>query len=268
MTTPFDGRILWWHWQGSVVEEETIADLAETVKTGTPNATGIALKTSNGKDWQGDSGDTKAAMAITGPDKIAAWVDELAAHGLETHLWCVAHGHDVEAEAEKIVTACLVPGVKAMILDVEAGERYFGSHPPEVARALIKQIHAELPSDFHLGLCLFAREDEPGRIHIDEWLPYVQSLHPMVYHWDFSDGKGEPEPYIDEASANLTVYGLPLVPILGTYRDTSTNTDIPAEHLYRGAMYALGQGAVGISFFRLGAAGPGAFEAIRRICPG
>jgi len=253
MTTPFDGRLLWWHWRGSAVEQRTIAELAASVRAETPNASGIAIKTSNGRDWQGDYDDPVRAMAITGPRSIAAWVDELDRRGLETHLWCVVHGLDVVAEAARIIEACRVEGVRSMILDVEAGEYYFGSHPPSVARELIGRVRAELPADFHLGLCLFARQGEPERIHIREWLPYVQSLHPMIYHWDFSDGAGEPEPYIDEAFSALRAYDLPLVPIFGNYADPVSGAPVPPEHLTRAARYAIEQGAVGVSLFRLGA---------------
>lgn len=216
MTTPFDDRILWWHWRGGAVVQRTIDELAAYVRAEMPNVSGIAIKTSNGRDWQGAYDDPVPAMAINGPESIATWVDELDRHGLETHLWCVVHGQNIDAEAARIIEACEVDGVRSMILDVEAGEQYFGSKPPAAARALIERVRGAIPDDFHLGLCLFARQGEPERIHIREWLPHVQSLHPMIYHWDFSRGEGEPEPYIDET-------------------------------------FAARQGAVGVSFFRLGA---------------
>lgn len=254
MTTPFDGRILWWHWRGAAVRENSVAELAQTVKTHTPNVAGIAIKTSNGSQWQGDYDDPKPILAIFGPESIRAWVDELRRHDLETHLWCVVHGQNVETEAARIIEACQVPGIRSMILDVEAGERYFGSKPPETARALITQVRAGIPPELHLGLCFFAHEDEPQKIHIDEWLPHVQSLHPMIYHWDFSHGAGRPEPYIDETFARLAPYGLPIIPILGTYPDPQTQQPVPEEHITAAGVYALQKGARGISYFILGTA--------------
>lgn len=253
MTTPFDDRILLWHWRGGAVVQRTIDELAAYVRAQMPNASGIAIKTSNGRVWQGAYDDPVPAMAINGPESIATWVDELDRHGLETHLWCVVHGLDIDAEAARIIEACEVDGVRSMILDVEAGEQYFGSQPPAAARALIERVRGAIPDDFHLGLCLFARQGEPERIHIREWLPHVQSLHPMVYHWDFSRGEGEPEPYIDEAFAALRPYDRPLVPIFGNYADPFSGRPVPPEHLTRAAAYAAWQGAVGVSFFRLGA---------------
>lgn len=253
MSTPFDDRLLWWHWRGGSVEQRTIGALADYVRAETPNASGIAIKTSNGRDWQGEYDDPVRALAITGPQSIAAWVDELDRRGLETHLWCVVHGLDVAAEAARIAEACRVEGVRSMILDVEAGEHYFGSHPAGVARGLIERVREAIPADFHLGLCLFAREGEPERIHIREWLPHVQSLHPMIYHWDFSSGTSGPEPYIDEAFDALSSYDLPLVPIFGNYADPASGEPVPPDHLPQAAHYAAQRGAVGISFFRLGA---------------
>lgn len=265
MISPYANGLTWWHWQGGVVEQATIAELAQFVTTQTPNASGIAIKTSNGRDWQGVYQDPKPALAITGPERIADWVDELARHGLDTHMWCVLHGQDVPSEAEKIAAACNVPGVRSMILDVEAGDRYFGSHPPQVARDLIARVRRDIPPGFHLGLCLFTQNDEPRRIHIDEWLPHIDSLHPMVYHWDFSDGQGTPEPYLDQAFDVLHDYNLPIVPILGTYTDPTSGLYVPDDHLYRGGTYALKHGAAGIGLFRLGATGSGAFQALSRI---
>ncbi|NLX08771.1 MAG: hypothetical protein GXY36_03880 [Chloroflexi bacterium] len=271
MTTPYDGRILWWHWKGSAVSAERIDELAALVKTETPNAAGIALKTSNGRQWQGEYDDPNAALAISGPESIARWVETLNRHGLETHLWCVVHGRDVDAEAERIIEACHVPGVHSMILDVEAGERYFGSQPPATARALITRVRRAIPADFHLGLCAFVGGDELETIHIDEWLPHVQSLHPMIYHWDFSQGTSGPRPYIDDAFARLAPYARPVAPILQTYADPHTGQPVPGEHIIEAGQYAFERGAAGISFFRLGHAddtsGPEQFAAVRRIEP-
>ncbi len=242
-----------------------MASLAAAVRTHTPNVAGVAIKTSNGKDWQGHHDDTKAAMAVVGPGSIAQWVTALSAHGLEAHAWCVVHGRDIEVEARRVLEACHVPGLRSMILDVEAGERYFGGQPADVARAFICRVRAELPGTFHLGLCLFVRGDEPEKIHLEEWLPYVNSLHPMIYHWDFSSGSSGPRPYLDEAFSRLAPYGLPLVPILQTYPDPESGKPVPEAHIVEAGDYAFQKGAAGISFFRLGAAGPPEFAAIRRI---
>lgn len=249
MDTPFDNRILWWHWRGEAVQENTIDEVCKTIRTNTPNVTGIAIKTSNGSQWQGEFDDSKRALAIDNPDSITRWVETLKANDLETHAWCVVHGNDPKTEADRIIEACHVPGVRSMILDVEAGDHYFGTKPPEVARQLVSRVRADIPANYHLGLCLFVREDEPVRIHIDEWLPHVQSIHPMIYHWDFSSGTEGPRRFLDETFETLYPYNLPIVPILGTYPDPTTKKPVPEAHMLEAGRYALQLGAVGLSYF-------------------
>ena len=53
---------------------------------------------------------TQMWRTLSGSESIQKWVDELNRHNLETHLWCVVHGNDVDAEAERIVEACPVLG--------------------------------------------------------------------------------------------------------------------------------------------------------------
>jgi hypothetical protein len=252
MPTPYDGKLYWWHWKGDVVPYEAVRDLAADVVKRTPNVAGICVKSSNGALWQGEWGDDKRSMAIMGLQSIQDWAGILDEHGLELHLWAVLRGEDIEGEIHKVIQASNVQGVRSMILDVEAGERYFGSQPAETVAQMAQTIRQSVREDFHIGLCLFTRDDEPQQIHIDRWLPHVDSLHPMVYHWDFSEGSGQPEPYIDQAFETLQSYGLPVVPLLGTYPDPTSGRFPPPEHAYDGAMYARQKGAAGVGYFRLG----------------
>jgi murein DD-endopeptidase MepM/ murein hydrolase activator NlpD len=266
MATPFDKRIFWVHWMGRVVAERTIDELVETVKSRTPNVAGIAIKTNDGEDWQGRY-DNKAAMAINGPDDVLRWVKALARRGLQTYLWCVLRGRNVDAEANVIIAACKVVGVRAMLLDVEDGAGYFGGQTAETARALITKIRAGIPSDFHLALNFDARGRHPANIHINEWLPHVQSLHPMVYHWHFSEGTRGPTTYLDEAFRVCRQYNLPVAPMLQAYPDPSSGTRVPEDDIFAAGVYSFQKGAAGISYFRLGTAGPPDFTAISRIDP-
>ena len=108
---------------------------------------------------------------------------------------------------------------------------------------------------FILHLNLDARGQHPQNIHIDEWIPHVNSLHPMVYHWHFSEGTRGPRAYIDEAFRSLAQYNLPITPMLQAYRDPSTGTQVPANQVYDAGVYSFEKGAAGISYFRLGSAG-------------
>ncbi|MCI0714653.1 MAG: hypothetical protein L0154_31145 [Chloroflexi bacterium] len=251
MSNTFEKEIIWVHWMGRVVREESIRELAETVKAKCPSVTGIAIKTNDGVDWQGRY-DTDPAMEINGPQDIFKWARELARNGLQTHLWCVVRGVQPDAESDIIVEACNVPGVRSMILDVEGGPQYFGGRPPEVARHMIERIRAGIASDFHLALNYDYRGSHPDSIHFDEWLPHVQSLHPMVYHWHFSESTKGPQTYLEAMFNNLRVYNLPIVPMLQAYPDPSTDLMVPETHMYQAGYYSFEHGATGISYFRLG----------------
>lgn len=264
MPTCFDNRILWLHWKGAAVGEKTIDDLAKTVKKYSPNAAGIAIKVADGADWQGKY-DTKASMAIKGPESIQTWAQTLKNHGLETHLWCVIRGDNVEAESKTIIQACNVSGVCSMILDVEDGPQYFGDQEPGTAKALVEKVRAGIPKDFHLALCLDARGTHPANIFIDEWIPGVQSLHPMVYHWHFSEATRGPQAFVDEAFNALEKYKLPIVPMLQAYPDPTTGKRVPPDQMYEAAIYSFQKGAAGVTYYSLGKAGAPEFQAVARI---
>ena len=56
----------------------------------------------------------------------------------------------IAAEADVIVAACNVDGLRSMILDVEVGSSYFVGDA-DAASAIIRRIRAGIPADFHLG---------------------------------------------------------------------------------------------------------------------
>lgn len=264
MPTVFDNRIFWVHWMGRVVGENTVDELADTVKTHSPNVSGIAIKSNDGADWQGRY-DTDTEMAINGPDDILHWAKRLARRGLKTYLWAVIRGRDVDEEAKNIALACRVRGVQAMILDVEVGESYFGGQTAETARRLINKIRNAAPNNFHIALSFDARGSHPQNIHIDEWLPHVDSLHPQVYHWHFSEGTRGPRTYLDETFRVLAKYNLPIVPMLQAYNDPSSGTRVPESQITESGNYSFEKGAIGVSYFRLGTAGPAEFRGVSNI---
>jgi hypothetical protein len=256
MITPFDRRILWAHWQGDAVRDNSIESLAASVRRGTPGAAGLVIKTSHGAQWQGVF-DQRRALAIDGPGDIQRWVHVLNEHRLETHLWSTLCGEDVIAESDRVIAACQVPGVRTLLLQIESGTA-------RVARQLITRIRAAIPAEFHLGLLLDLADLGPIYTPMQEWLPYVQSLHPMIYHWDFSGGREGPEVYVDDAFGALAVYGLPVVPMLQTY---PAPEPVPEMQVYQAGQYAFAKGAVGLTFFRYGGecATPPILAGINRI---
>ncbi|HLV35457.1 MAG TPA: SH3 domain-containing protein [Spirillospora sp.] len=263
MTTPFDRRILWLHWEGEAVREVSIEALADNIRRETPNVAGVVVKTSNGARWQGAL-DQRRALAIDGPGDIQRWVHVLSERRLETHLWCVVQGQDIARESDLIITACHTPGVRSMLLDVESGANYFGGRSAQDARSLIARVRAAIPPEFHLGLIFDYRGSEPTRIHMPAWIPHVQSLHPMVYHWEYGGGRQGPEVCLNEAFGALVRYGLPVVPMLQTY---PTPEPVPEDQVYYAGEYAMKKGAAGLTFFRYGAdaSAPPILAGIRRL---
>ncbi len=264
MATPFDRRILWVHWMGDKVGEKTIEQLAATVKKYSPTADGIVIKTSDGPLWQGVH-DTNALMAVRGLQSIQSWVQTLNAYQLETHLWCTLRGRNADAEANLVIQACRVPGIKSMRLDLNVSDWYASGLSAEVARAEAQKIRAGLGPGIHLAVSFDPRGSQPARVHLDEWAAHVQSLHPRVFHWEYSEGLRGPEEYLDEVFTALAKYNLPIVPILQTFKDPATQNRVPENDIFDAGGYALQKGAPGLSFFRLGEAGPTEFRGVTRI---
>lgn len=255
MTTPYDSKIGLVYWTGQSVAERSIVELAQTVRRWLPNARAIYVKTSDGNAWQGQF-DRKPAMAINGPADIARWVQELEAQGLEFHAWCVLKGLDIIGEADRVIAACQVAGVRSMLLDVEDGPQYFAGGSAD-ARHLIQRIRTNIPASFHLGLNFDARGQHPKHIHVNQWLPYVGSLHPMVYHRDF--GKTV-ETAVRDAFQVCRTMNLPIYPMLQAYGG------VHPDDLWRGADVSMRQyGAGGVSYFRLGTMGPTEFAAMQAV---
>ncbi|MCA9936626.1 MAG: peptidoglycan DD-metalloendopeptidase family protein [Ardenticatenaceae bacterium] len=255
MTTPYDGKIGLVYWSGKSVGEHSITELAETIRRWLPRAQiALYVKTSDGDAWQGQF-DTKPQMAVNGPDDIARWVDTLANFDLELHAWCVLKGINVPGEAELVIRACNVPGVQSMLLDVEDGPKYFDGGPGD-ARHLIQRVRVSIPRNFHLGLNFDARGQHPKHIHVQQWLPYVGSLHPMVYHKDFGLS-------VEQALANAfevcRTMNKPIYPMLQAYGG------VFADDLRRGAAVTVELGGSGVSYFRLGTMGTAEFHALQQV---
>jgi hypothetical protein len=264
MSTPFDRRIIWLHWMGSEVGENDIPQLAATVKTYSPNAAGIAVKISDGALWQGVF-DSKPPLAIRSASALQGWVTELAARGLETHTWAVIRGQLPSAEADLIRQASRVPGVKSIILDLHARDWYESGMPASRASALAGKIRAQVGQDFHLGVAFDPRGVQPSRVYLDTWAAVANSLHPRIFHWTYSEGLRGPQEYLEEAFTALAAYNLPIIPMLQACEDPATRARVPENDITAAGNAAFGRGAAGITYFRLGAAGPAEFRGVSRV---
>lgn len=257
MATPYDGKILLVNWRAATTPGTTIADLAALLRTKVPNVAGVMLKTSNGVSWQGHLSGGGGPQAVTGVTRIREWVDVFAQHDLEVHVWGVPRARreagehvsdDIAREAEKFVTAANVAGVRSLLLDVEHGSFYWQGSPTEAAD-LMRRIRQDARDDLHIGLILDGRRNRPFSFWVDPWIPFVDSLHPMVYPILFGTWQSIGA-HLDDAFHNLGDYNLPIVPMLQAFGE-HLRRPTPAEIVQQGDA-AWARGAAGLSFFRLG----------------
>ncbi len=240
MPTPYDGKIYLVQVKGSFLPRKSIGDVSRLIIDTMPNVDGTFLQTSQGKEWQGQfDNDSKA---VTGSDAIKQWVSAMDSRGLETHVWGIPHGLNVQEEADKFIQAAKVPGVKSLGLDVEHGDFYYRG-TAEAAKQMMTLIRSALGWDYHIALILDARRNRPFDIFVDPWLSFVNSVHPMVYPKDF----GKPvEAALDAAFGLLTPYGKPVVPMLQSYNG------IASSEITKQGDESFKRGAAAISFFCLG----------------
>jgi hypothetical protein len=248
MPTPYDGKIYLVQVKGSFLARKSLGDVSRLIIDTMPNADGVFLQVAQGKEWQ--SKFDNDAKAVSGSASIAQWVSALDSRGLETHVWGIPHGLSVQEEAARFVEAARVPGVKSLLLDVEHGNAYYRGDA-EAATQLMALIRNALGPNFHIGFILDPRPNRPASIYIDPWLPFMDSLHPMIYPKDFGKPVNEA---LDSAFAFLKNYNKPIVPMLQSYNSTPPG-DITAQ-----GNGSFARGAAGLSFFCLGDRHMGAAE--------
>lgn len=207
--TPYDGKIYLWHWKGSGLAEQTIEDVVRTIKQWAPQVKGVFVKTSDGSDWLGRY-DPQPNLAINGPDDIMRWVKVLNANGLEFHAWAVPKGEQIEAEADIIVAASTIPGVKSMILDVEPYPGFWLAGKDNI-RPFMTRVRRGVGGDFHLGMSVDPRRNHYDSIYPSEWRPFINSVLPQMYWALFERDLRE---VLDETYATWSSFGLPIVPVL------------------------------------------------------
>ncbi len=260
--TPYDGKSAVWHWKGDVLAEISIEEVAQTIKRVAPYVTEVFVKTNDytprtGARWQG-YWDSDRALAIDGPASIDKWVQVLGRYGLNFHAWCVVRGLDVTAETNLIVQACLRPGVRSMILDVEPYEGFWSGGRAGI-RPYMLRIRRQIPGSFHIGMSIDPRAHHYASIFPEEWSPFVNSVHPQVYWVTF---RKTPDAALTEAFNVWKGYGKPIIPVL---QGDASAQEIQVAHTLSVQVHQ----APGVSWWRMGVIGPAQWQALNRpITPG
>ncbi len=255
--TPYDNKIAVWHHKGQAVAEQSIDELAQTIRRNAPAVSQVFVKTSDGSDWMGKY-DNKSAMAIDGPAAISRWVTTLQKYGLEFHAWCVPKGANIDAEAAIIIQACQIPGVRSMILDVEP-YRGFWQGGKQSVRPLMTKVRAALPGAFHLGMTVDPRPNHYAEIFPDEWFPFVNSVHMQLYWGTF---QSTPEVVLANGYKAWGNYNRPLFPVLQAHlvdADSVNRARTLAVNTYK---------SVGISWWVMGQISSAEFPPINHYVNG
>src|SRR5215468_4169943 len=150
MPTPYDGKICMWYVYGGMIAENSIDEIATTLKKYAPAVTALFVKVTDGTDWMG-AFETKPNLAINGPADISRWVTTLAKYGIEFHAWALPKGLDPQGEAALMIQVCKVAGLKSLILDVEGGSGFFRGGKAAI-RPFMVTTRTALPADFHIGM--------------------------------------------------------------------------------------------------------------------
>lgn len=237
--TPYDNKVAIWHWKGTGVAENTIEELASEVVRRAPNVKQIWVKTSDGPDWMGEY--DASAMAINGPQDVARWVNVLGRYGLEFHAWCVPTGVEPDREVQLIAAVCNTPGVKSMVLDIEpyAG---FWQGGREGIRPFGIKLRSSIDRSFHVGMSVDPRPWHYASVYPDEWLPFINSIHPQTYWKTF---RQTPEEALQQTYNTWGSYGRPIVPAL------QGDADVQEQEVAH-TLATQRHGAPGLSWWRYG----------------
>ena len=245
----FDGRLALIFWTPRSVFENTIADLADNIRAAAPNVNALCFKTSNGTTWQSTYDSTKPDMTISSVADVRRWSDTLAARGLEPHAWCVLRGQTPAQEADRIAAICLQGGIRSMLLDLESGSSYFVGDR-NAALALAVGLRQRVGPDFHLGLIFDARGSHPQLLWVqDVWFPEIDSLHPMVYPYNFGVSAAEA---FQACYAALGSWGKPIYPMIEGYTPGGYPPYPAADIPVTAAVAVNTYHATGLSIFRYG----------------
>ncbi len=239
MTTPYDDKIALWHWKGSSVAEQSIEDFVRTLRQWAPYVKQLFVKTSDGSDWMGKY--DNSPLAIHGPATIQRWVQVLEANDMEFHAWAVPKGVDVVAEADLIIAAANVKGVRSVILDIEPHPGFWqGGKDP--IRPFMVRVRRGVGGDFHIGMSVDPRRHQYAPIFPAEWRQFVNSIHPQVYWALFERNYDD---VLDEAYEVWGDYGLPIFPVL--------QGNAPVKEMEEARSYVINfHNAKGLSWWRAG----------------
>jgi hypothetical protein len=241
----FNGKLIAAYWQSHTVRDRTIRRMLVNLRIRLPAVNGIAIKTNTGAAWTGIiNKERPSQLDITGISDVQRWVEICSSLNLDCITWSVVQGLAVGQELDLLEQVCHVPQLAALILDVETGPTYFKGNQ-EIAGYMASEIRRRAPEHLHIGLCFDARGQHPNDIHLTQWLPHVNSLHPMVYPETF---QRDPVWAVKDALFVVSKHNLPVTVWVGAHSLRNANSLLKAVP----TIYQLGQNTQGLVLWRYG----------------
>lgn len=259
--TPYDGKIMLAHVAAQLVAENSIGELAQRINTSAANAKALLIRSSSGTAWQGQS-DNKMGMTINGPNDLARWASELARYRIDLHVWHEVWGRDPAAEINLIAQAAQAPGVMSLILELDPA-RLALKNSADIRNFMIG-LRRVLPGTLHIGASFDGRPETFNAVNLPEWFPFINSWHPKVFHWQFSNGQQNAAQFLAATFSALRPYARPVIPMLQA--EPTGGRPVPPDQIRQAARLAFETySAPAVSFWRLGAIGAAEFSAIQGV---
>jgi hypothetical protein len=247
--TPYDGKVMLVHVAGQLVGEGNISELAQRINTSAGNVRAVLVKSGTGTSWAGQS-DSKASMAINSPADLSRWAGELIKYRLDLHVWHEVVGSNINAEVAHIAQATLAPGVTSLVLDLDPARLTLRTST--AIRNFMIALRRALPATYYIGVSFDSRPETYASVLLTEWFPFINSWHPKVFHWQYSNGQLEPSSFVVATSNGLRSYPRAIVPMLQA--ESTGGKPVPPAHMRQAARMAFELcNAPAVSYFRLGA---------------
>ncbi|HVO44122.1 MAG TPA: hypothetical protein VMT34_15950, partial [Aggregatilineales bacterium] len=257
--TPFDGKIILTHVTGASVTENTVGQLATTINANAANAKAILVRTSIGASWA-SAFDGKPAMAIGGTNDLAHWAAELARYRIDLHAWHFLRGDGSDAEISLMAQAGTASGVMSLVLDLDPDALQLRS--VDDIRTFMIALRAQYKG--HLGVSFDGRPERFSSVHLLEWYPFVNSWHPKLFNWQYSNGSQTPDVYFVALTNALKPYPRPIIPIVGA--EAVAGRPVPPDQIRgAGALAFATYNLPAVSYWKTGAIGPAEFTAIQSV---
>jgi len=231
--TPYSGKISLAHVAGEPLPDANLGALVARVTANAPNLRNLIVRCSAGTSFI-----SNGELGISTAADLTRWATALSAARLSLITWHEVQGANLTGEVGMINQVALAPGVRSILL--EANAAVLALRDTNAIRAFMMNVRRVLPGAVHVGLSFDGRPQTYPSILLNEWVPFVDSLHPRLFWRDWGQ---RPAALVNAAMTALATFRKPMVPII------QGGTDADLREGARAAMDA--NGAYGVTVWRL-----------------